>query len=158
MEVIYSFKDSFSTTFSIAILTNLLPIVITLIVLFSQIKKEFSSKKFIIFVLIIVVMISFANFYIEVTQLYGLYKTEYKRVEGYIEQLTLHGENYNRYDSFVVDGVALVIYPNNRIGYNKCKKDGGAITNNGQKVTIEYVFYEGKKENVIMKLEVENQS
>ena len=161
MEIVYSFKDSFSATFLVAILTNLFPIVVVLLVLFVHRKGKQTKQRIEKFALIIVLLLCVVHFYVEVTQLHSLYKTEYKRVEGYVEQLSLHGENYMRCDSFVVDGVTLVIYPGNYtydIGYNKCKEDGGAITSNGQKVAIEYVFYEGKKENIIMKLEIADQT
>lgn len=161
MEVVYSFKDSFSTTFLAAVLINLFPIVVVLLVLFVHRKGKQTKQRTGKFVLLVVLLLCVAHFYVEVTQLHSLYKTEYKRVEGYVEQLSLHGENYMRCDSFVVDDVTLVIYPGNYtydIGYNKCKKDGGAIKSNGQKVAIEYVFYEGKKENIIMKLEIADQS
>lgn len=161
MEVVYSFRDSFSTTFLTAILINLFPIIVTLIVFFSQIKKKFPKKRFCVITMVVVLLFCFANFFIEATRVYDLYKTEYKRVEGYVEQLAFYGENSLRGDSFVVDGVTFIIYPSNYtydIGYRKPKEDGGAIVSNGQKVAIEYVFYEGKKENIIMKLEIADQS
>lgn len=156
MEVVYSFRDSFSTTFLIAILINLFPIIVALLVLFVHRKEKNTKQKIAKIVMIIAILFCIANFYIEVTKIYDLYKTEYKRVVGCVEQLTLLGENYQRYDLFVVNGVTFIIYPSANtydIGYSKPKEDGGAITSNGQKVAIEYVYYNGK--NIIMKLETE---
>ena len=161
MEVVYSFKDSFSTTFLAAILTNLFPIVVVLLVLLVHRKGKQTKQRIGKFAMIIVLLLCVVHFYVEVTQLYGLYKKENNRVEGYVEQLAFYGENSLRGDSFVVDGVSFIIYPSAntyQIGYRKPKEDGGVITSNGQKVAIEYVFYEGKKENIIMKLEIAEQS
>ena len=108
MEVVYSFRDSFSTTFLTAILINLFPIIVTLIVFFSQIKKKFPKKRFCVITMVVVLLFCFANFFIEATRVYDLYKTEYKRVEGYVEQLAFYGENSLRGDSFVVDGVTFI--------------------------------------------------
>ena len=62
MEVVYSFRDSFSTTFLTAILINLFPIIVTLIVFFSQIKKKFPKKRFCVITMVVVLLFCFVLF------------------------------------------------------------------------------------------------
>ena len=85
-------------------------------------------------------------------EIYEKYKSgEYEIVEGTVENFHPMPEVGHDTEHFEVDGVYFEYMARNaKHYYSQCKKDGGFITGNGQKVKIWYVSYGGY--NHIMQL------
>lgn len=78
----------------------------------------------------------------------------YKVVEGEIEDFHAMPKEEHDSESFYVSHVYFYYPDFTGYGYSTCKKDGGYITGNGQKVRISYITY--LDQNLILKLEIEN--
>ena len=87
-------------------------------------------------------------------EIYEKYKSgEYEIVEGTVENFHPMPEGGHDTEHFEVDGVYFEYMARNaKHYYSQCKKDGGFITGNGQKVKIWYVSYGGY--NHIMQLKL----
>lgn len=91
---------------------------------------------------------------IALIEIYEKYKSgEYEIVEGTVENFHPMPEELHDAEHFEVDGVYFeYLARNSKHYYSQCKKDGGFITGNGQKVKIWYVSYGGY--NHIMQLKL----
>lgn len=140
------------------------PLVKTILEITANYKTEKKLKiKDYIFSLVVSVIFLFAGTYASIAyfstnvayiEIYEKYKSgEYEIVEGTVENFHPMPEGGHDTEHFEVDGVYFEYMARNaKHYYSQCKKDGGFITGNGQKIKIWYVSYGGY--NHIMQLKL----
>ena len=127
-------------------------------------EKKLRIKNYIFSLVVSVILLSASTYAgiayfsenIALIEIYEKYKSgEYEIVEGTVENFHPMPEELHDAEHFEVDGIYFEYMARNaKHYYSQCKKDGGFITGDGQKVKIWYVSYGGN--NYIMQLKLLN--
>lgn len=122
---------------------------------FAQYKFSFAKSKGTLKMFLIIQCIALiGHFYAFATELLPYYAKHFEVVEGNIEDFVAPTNQYNKYESFSIDGVCFGYSPHDiSFGYHATILDDGVINETTQNIRIFYVYNPLIDENVIVRIE-----